>query len=61
MKETLLSLPIQLLFAALKKTFSQSNARKAFKALSEYFIMVNTADDDEPYEEVGIYKDERRG
>ncbi|KAF8361502.1 txdc-12.1, partial [Pristionchus pacificus] len=36
---------------ALKKTFSQSNARKAFKALSEYFIMVNTADDDEPYEE----------
>jgi protein-disulfide reductase (glutathione) len=29
----------------------QSNARKAFKKLSEYFVMVNTADDDEPYEE----------
>ncbi|GMT11720.1 hypothetical protein PFISCL1PPCAC_3017, partial [Pristionchus fissidentatus] len=35
----------------LKKTFSQSNARKAFKALSQYFIMVNTADEDELYEE----------
>jgi len=29
----------------------QSTARKAFKKLSEYFVMVNTADDDEPYEE----------
>lgn len=36
---------------ALKKTFQQSNARKAFKKLSEYFIMVNTEDDEEPYEE----------
>ncbi|VDM48343.1 unnamed protein product [Toxocara canis] len=36
---------------ALKKTFQQSNARKAFKILSEYFVMVNTEDDDEPYEE----------
>uniref|UniRef100_A0A915PMW9 Thioredoxin domain-containing protein n=1 Tax=Setaria digitata TaxID=48799 RepID=A0A915PMW9_9BILA len=36
---------------ALKKTFQQSNARKAFKKLSEYFVMVNTEDDDEPYEE----------
>ncbi|VDK88610.1 unnamed protein product [Onchocerca ochengi] len=36
---------------ALKKTFQQSNARKAFKQLSKYFIMVNTEDDDEPYEE----------
>lgn len=35
----------------LKKTMQQSNARKAFKKLSEYFVMVNTADDDEPYEE----------
>jgi hypothetical protein len=26
----------------LKKTMQQSNARKAFKLLSEYFIMVNT-------------------
>ena len=29
----------------------QSNARKAFKALSEYFVMVNTVDDEEPFEE----------
>lgn len=29
----------------------QSNARKAFKKLSKYFVMVNTADDDEPFEE----------
>jgi hypothetical protein len=29
----------------------QTNARKAFKKLSEYFVMVNTADDEEPYEE----------
>ncbi|MCP9262024.1 Thioredoxin domain-containing protein 12 [Dirofilaria immitis] len=36
---------------ALKKTFQQSNARKAFKQLSKYFIMVNTEDDEEPYEE----------
>uniref|UniRef100_A0A0R3RPV0 Thioredoxin domain-containing protein n=1 Tax=Elaeophora elaphi TaxID=1147741 RepID=A0A0R3RPV0_9BILA len=36
---------------ALKKTFQQSNARKAFKMLSKYFIMVNTEDDEEPYEE----------
>lgn len=36
---------------ALKKTFQQSNARKAFKTLSKYFIMVNTEDDEEPYEE----------
>jgi len=36
---------------ALKKVMQQSNARKAFKKLSEYFVMVNTADDDEPYEE----------
>ncbi|KAL6737085.1 hypothetical protein Aduo_010758 [Ancylostoma duodenale] len=36
---------------ALKKTFQQSNARKAFKKLSEYFIMVNTEDDEEPFEE----------
>ncbi|VDK71968.1 unnamed protein product [Gongylonema pulchrum] len=36
---------------ALKKTFQQSNARKAFKKLSEYFVMVNTEDDEEPYEE----------
>uniref|UniRef100_F1LCK7 Thioredoxin domain-containing protein 12 n=1 Tax=Ascaris suum TaxID=6253 RepID=F1LCK7_ASCSU len=36
---------------ALKKTFQQSNARKAFKILSEYFVMVNTEDDEEPYEE----------
>ncbi|CAB3405507.1 unnamed protein product [Caenorhabditis bovis] len=36
---------------ALKKTFQQSNAKKAFKKLSEYFVMVNTEDDDEPYEE----------
>ncbi|EPB65676.1 hypothetical protein ANCCEY_15257, partial [Ancylostoma ceylanicum] len=37
--------------SALKKTFQQSNARKAFKKLSEYFIMVNTEDDEEPFEE----------
>ncbi|VIO94442.1 Uncharacterized protein BM_BM6891 [Brugia malayi] len=36
---------------ALKKTFQQSNARKAFKTLSKYFVMVNTEDDEEPYEE----------
>ncbi|KAL3994800.1 Thioredoxin-like family protein [Acanthocheilonema viteae] len=36
---------------ALKKTFQQSNARKAFRTLSKYFIMVNTEDDEEPYEE----------
>ncbi|XGW25966.1 hypothetical protein V3C99_006962, partial [Haemonchus contortus] len=36
---------------ALKKTFQQSHARKAFKALSEYFVMVNTEDDEEPFEE----------
>uniref|UniRef100_A0A1I7WL24 Thioredoxin domain-containing protein n=1 Tax=Heterorhabditis bacteriophora TaxID=37862 RepID=A0A1I7WL24_HETBA len=36
---------------ALKKTFQQSNARKAFKTLSQYFIMVNTEDDEEPFEE----------
>lgn len=35
---------------ALKKTFQQSNAQKAFKTLSKYFIMVNTEDDEEPYE-----------
>jgi len=35
----------------LKKTMQQSNARKAFKRLSEYFVMVNTADDEEPFEE----------
>lgn len=29
----------------------QSNARRAFKKLSEYFIMVNTEDDEEPFEE----------
>jgi hypothetical protein len=29
----------------------QSNARKAFKLLSDYFIMVNAGDDDEPFEE----------
>lgn len=29
----------------------QSNARKAFKKLSEYFVMVNAEDDEEPYEE----------
>ncbi|CAB55026.1 Thioredoxin domain-containing protein [Caenorhabditis elegans] len=36
---------------ALKKTFQQSNAKKAFKKLSEHFVMVNTEDDDEPFEE----------
>ncbi|ETN74341.1 hypothetical protein NECAME_13028 [Necator americanus] len=36
---------------ALKKTFQQSHARKAFKKLSEYFVMVNTEDDEEPFEE----------
>uniref|UniRef100_A0AC34QPL5 Thioredoxin domain-containing protein n=1 Tax=Panagrolaimus sp. JU765 TaxID=591449 RepID=A0AC34QPL5_9BILA len=36
---------------ALKKTMQQSNARKAFKKLSEYFVMVNAADDEEPFEE----------
>ncbi|KAI1711691.1 thioredoxin-like domain-containing protein [Ditylenchus destructor] len=36
---------------ALKKSMQQSNARKAFKRLSEHFVMVNTADDDEPFEE----------
>ncbi|VDK68025.1 unnamed protein product [Anisakis simplex] len=36
---------------ALKKTFQQSNARKAFSILSQYFVMVNTEDDEEPYEE----------
>ncbi|KAE9414999.1 hypothetical protein Angca_009903, partial [Angiostrongylus cantonensis] len=36
---------------ALKKTFQQSNARKAFKKLSEYFVMVNTEDDEEPFED----------
>jgi protein-disulfide reductase (glutathione) len=36
---------------ALKKTMQQSNARKAFKKLSEYFVMVNTEDDEEPFEE----------
>ncbi|CAD5234440.1 unnamed protein product [Bursaphelenchus xylophilus] len=36
---------------SLKKTMQQSNARKAFKRLSEYFVMVNTVDDEEPYEE----------
>ncbi|CAJ0960281.1 unnamed protein product, partial [Mesorhabditis belari] len=36
---------------ALKKTFQQSNARKAFKKLSEFFIMVNTEDEEEPFEE----------
>uniref|UniRef100_A0A183BMN4 Thioredoxin domain-containing protein n=1 Tax=Globodera pallida TaxID=36090 RepID=A0A183BMN4_GLOPA len=35
----------------LRKIMQQSNAKKAFKKLSEYFIMVNTADDDEPFEE----------
>ena len=36
---------------SLKKSMQQSNARKAFKKLSQYFVMVNTADDDEPFEE----------
>uniref|UniRef100_A0A915D1C2 Thioredoxin domain-containing protein n=1 Tax=Ditylenchus dipsaci TaxID=166011 RepID=A0A915D1C2_9BILA len=36
---------------SLKKSMQQSNARKAFKRLSENFVMVNTADDDEPFEE----------
>ncbi|PAV63962.1 hypothetical protein WR25_18791 [Diploscapter pachys] len=36
---------------ALKKTFQQSNARKAFKTLSQHFIMVNTEDDEEPFED----------
>ncbi|VDN58546.1 unnamed protein product [Dracunculus medinensis] len=36
---------------ALKKSFQQSNARKAFKKLSEYFVMVNAEDDEEPFEE----------
>uniref|UniRef100_A0A7E4WDT0 Thioredoxin domain-containing protein n=1 Tax=Panagrellus redivivus TaxID=6233 RepID=A0A7E4WDT0_PANRE len=36
---------------ALKKTMQQSNARRAFKKLSEYFVMVNTEDDEEPFEE----------
>ncbi|KAI6173872.1 Thioredoxin domain-containing protein [Aphelenchoides besseyi] len=36
---------------ALKKSMQQSHARKAFKKLSEYFVMVNTPDDEEPYEE----------
>ncbi|KAI6210570.1 Thioredoxin domain-containing protein [Aphelenchoides besseyi] len=35
----------------LKKSMQQSHARKAFKKLSEYFVMVNTPDDEEPYEE----------
>ncbi|KHJ96557.1 hypothetical protein OESDEN_03477, partial [Oesophagostomum dentatum] len=43
--------PLNLELSALKKTFQQSNARKAFKKLSEYFIMVNTEDDEEPFEE----------
>ncbi|KAI6205761.1 Thioredoxin domain-containing protein [Aphelenchoides besseyi] len=37
--------------ASLKKSMQQSHARKAFKKLSEYFVMVNTPDDEEPYEE----------
>ncbi|CEF59760.1 Thioredoxin-like fold domain-containing protein [Strongyloides ratti] len=36
---------------SLKKTLESSNARKAFKILSKYFIMVNTEDDEEPYED----------
>lgn len=36
---------------ALQKTMQQSNARKAFKKLSEHFVMVNAVDDDEPFEE----------
>ena len=36
---------------SLRKIMQQTNARKAFKKLSEYFVMVNTADDEEPYEE----------
>ena len=36
---------------SLKKSMQQSNARKAFKKLSQYFVMVNTVDDDEPFEE----------
>ena len=38
-------------FPALKKSMQQSNARKAFKLLSEYFVMVNAVDDEEPFEE----------
>lgn len=37
--------------AALKKKFEQSSAQKEFKALSEHFVMVNTEDDEEPWEE----------
>jgi len=36
---------------ALKKAMQQSNARKVFSRLSENFVMVNAADDEEPYEE----------
>jgi len=36
---------------SLKKTFRQSSAQRAFTALSAYFVMVNTEDDDEPWEE----------
>ncbi|KAH7724929.1 Protein Y57A10A.23 [Aphelenchoides avenae] len=36
---------------ALQKTMLQSNARKAFKKLSENFVMVNAVDDEEPFEE----------
>ncbi|KAL3070273.1 hypothetical protein niasHS_016100 [Heterodera schachtii] len=35
----------------LRKIMQQTNAKKAFKKLSEYFVMVNTADDEEPFEE----------
>ena len=42
---------IERTLAALKKTFQQSNARKAFKTLSQHFIMVNTEDDEEPFED----------
>lgn len=42
---------IKFFYLALRKIMQQSTARKAFKKLSEYFVMVNTADDDEPYEE----------
>ncbi|KAK6016698.1 hypothetical protein OSTOST_17815 [Ostertagia ostertagi] len=34
-----------------RRLSNSQNARKAFKKLSEYFIMVNTEDDEEPFEE----------
>lgn len=39
------------LISALKKAFQQASAQKAFTALSKYFVMVNTVDDEEPWEE----------